>query len=67
MSLLSLLAAVLSLNGWLGYIVVALAVFWSGSASSKLFSIALSMNGQRLLVAYPCTLLYSVFALLAIF
>ncbi|KAL3112841.1 hypothetical protein niasHT_019167 [Heterodera trifolii] len=54
-------------KGWLGYIVVALAVFWSGSASSKLFSIALSMNGQRLLVAYPCTLLYSVFALLAIF
>uniref|UniRef100_A0A914H659 Protein YIPF n=1 Tax=Globodera rostochiensis TaxID=31243 RepID=A0A914H659_GLORO len=67
MSLLSLLAAVLSLQGVIGYIIVALAVFWSGSASSKLFSIALSMSGQRLLVAYPCTLLYSVFALLAIF
>ncbi|CAK5086924.1 unnamed protein product [Meloidogyne enterolobii] len=46
---------------------VTLAVLWSGSSSSKLFSIALSMNGQRLLVAYPCVLLYSVFALLAIF
>jgi hypothetical protein len=45
MSLLSMLAAVLSLQGWLGYIIVALAVFWSGSSSSKLFSIALSMHG----------------------
>nr|CAD2145969.1 unnamed protein product [Meloidogyne enterolobii] len=67
MSLLSLIAAVLSLQGLIGYIFVTLAVLWSGSSSSKLFSIALSMNGQRLLVAYPCVLLYSVFALLAIF
>ncbi|KAF7637233.1 Protein YIPF [Meloidogyne graminicola] len=67
MSLLSLLAAVLSLQGLIGYIFVTLAILWSGSSSSKLFSIALSLNGQRLLIAYPCILLYSVFALLAIF
>lgn len=45
MSLLSLLAAVLSLQALVGYVVVALAVFWSGLSSSKLFSIALSMDG----------------------
>uniref|UniRef100_A0A914Y896 Protein YIPF n=1 Tax=Panagrolaimus superbus TaxID=310955 RepID=A0A914Y896_9BILA len=67
MSILSMLAAVLSLNGIIGYGVAGAAAFWCGSTSSKLFSITLQMEGQRLLVAYPCMLLYCVFALLAIF
>ncbi|VDM54182.1 unnamed protein product [Angiostrongylus costaricensis] len=67
MSLLSLVTAVLSSKGVFGYSLSALAVVWCSSSSSKLFVIALSMQHQRLLVAYPCVLLYSVFALLAIF
>ncbi|CAJ0589777.1 unnamed protein product [Cylicocyclus nassatus] len=67
MALLSLITAVLSFKGIFGYSVSALAVLWCSSSSSKLFVIALNMNHQRLLVAYPCVLLYSVFALLAIF
>lgn len=67
MALLSLIAAVLTLQGIVGYVIATSAVFWCAQSSSKLFSIALSMEGQKLLVAYPCALLYAVFALLAIF
>ncbi|CAJ0918541.1 unnamed protein product, partial [Mesorhabditis belari] len=67
MALLSLMCAVLSFKGIIGYSVSLLAVLWCSVASSKLFVIALQLDHQRLLVAYPCVLLYSVFALLAIF
>jgi len=36
-------------------------------AASKLFVTALSMDLQQLLIAYPCALLYGVFALITIF
>uniref|UniRef100_A0A914C1Y3 Protein YIPF n=1 Tax=Acrobeloides nanus TaxID=290746 RepID=A0A914C1Y3_9BILA len=67
MAMLSMFAAVLSLQGIIGYAIATAAVLWCGQSSSKLFTITLAMEGQRLLVAYPCTLLYGVFALLAIF
>ncbi|KJH46022.1 Yip1 domain protein, partial [Dictyocaulus viviparus] len=57
----------LSIQGIVRYSLSILAVIWCSSSSSKLFVIALSMHHQRILVAYPCVLLYSVFALLAIF
>ncbi|PAV68703.1 hypothetical protein WR25_15134 isoform A [Diploscapter pachys] len=50
MALLSLVSAVLSFQGILGYSISALAVLWCSSSSSKLFVIALSMHQQRLLV-----------------
>lgn len=67
MGLLSLIAVVFSLQGIFGYLIASTAILWCTFSSSKLFTIALSMEGQRLLVAYPCMLLYAVFALLAIF
>ncbi|KAI1716677.1 hypothetical protein Ddc_10472 [Ditylenchus destructor] len=67
MSLLSMMAAVLTLQGIVGYLIAATAITWCSASSSKLFSIALAMQGQKLLVAYPCALLYAIFALLAIF
>ncbi|KAK0411012.1 hypothetical protein QR680_005432 [Steinernema hermaphroditum] len=67
MALLSMIAAVLSFQGIVGYVIAGAAVLWCSSSSSKLFTITLAMEGQRILVAYPCTLLYCVFALLAIF
>jgi hypothetical protein len=47
--------------------VSSLAVLWCSLSASKLFVIALAMHDQQLLVAYPCTLLYAMFALLAVF
>ncbi|GMT10490.1 hypothetical protein PFISCL1PPCAC_1787, partial [Pristionchus fissidentatus] len=67
MSILSMLSAVLSFKGSIGYGISLLAVFWCSFSASKLFVTALSLDSQRLLVAYPCALLYAVFALLAIF
>jgi hypothetical protein len=45
----------------------ALAILWCSLSASKLFVTALSMDHQQPLVAYPCALLYGVFALLTIF
>jgi len=67
MALLSLVAAVFSFQGLVGYVTSSMAVLWCSVSASKLFVIALQMDNQQLLVAYPCTLLYCVFALLAIF
>uniref|UniRef100_A0A1I8EQD6 Protein YIPF n=1 Tax=Wuchereria bancrofti TaxID=6293 RepID=A0A1I8EQD6_WUCBA len=67
MAILSMIAAIFSFQGMLGYLIASAAVIWCSVASSKLFITTLSLDGQRLLVAYPCALLYCVFALLAIF
>ncbi|VDN07437.1 unnamed protein product [Thelazia callipaeda] len=67
MAIVSIVAVVLSFQGIVGYLIAGAAVIWCSVASSKLFVTTLSLNGQRLLVAYPCALLYCVFALLAIF
>ncbi|KAI9325981.1 hypothetical protein DFJ73DRAFT_791185 [Zopfochytrium polystomum] len=48
-------------------ILSALSVLWCTHSASLMFVTVLSMNEQRLLVAYPVGLLYSAFALLAIF
>ena len=67
MALLSMLTAVLSFQGILGAVIAAAAVLWCSISSSKLFVTTLAVERQRFLIAYPCILLYSVFALLAIF
>jgi hypothetical protein len=36
-------------------------------SSSKLFVSAFEMEKQQLLVAYPCSMLYAIFALITIF
>ncbi|KAG7271734.1 hypothetical protein CRUP_007816 [Coryphaenoides rupestris] len=40
---------------------------WCSFSASKIFISALAMDGQQLLVAYPCALLYGVFALISVF
>lgn len=67
MSLLSLLAAVLSFQGVVGLMVAISAVSWCSLSASKLFVTALTMDHQRILVAYPCALFYGLFALMAIY
>jgi len=64
---LSGLSILFSLSGVLGNILTGMAVAWCTLSSSKLFTTALEMKQQQLLVAYPCGLLYGVFALITMF
>lgn len=57
----------MSLQGSLGSILTAVIIGWCSLASSKLFVTALAMDSQQPLVAYPCALVYGIFALLTVF
>lgn len=50
-----------------GIIIAATIIGWCSFSASKIFISALAMDGQQLLVAYPCALLYGVFALISVF
>lgn len=67
MVILSFSAVLLSLQGIVGTVLTAVTVLWCSWSASKLFVSALSMHDQQLLVAYPCALVYGVFALLTVF
>lgn len=54
-------------RGLLGIILTATIIGWCSFSASKIFISALMMDGQQLLVAYPCALLYGVFALISVF
>ena len=54
-------------QGLIGTGVSVLAVIWCALSASKLFITAFNMEHQQLLVAYPCSLLYAVFALITMF
>jgi hypothetical protein len=54
-------------RGMLGIIFTVLAILWCSVSASKLFVSALSMDHQQPLIAYPCALVYGVFALLTVF
>ncbi|KAM9432047.1 protein YIPF7-like [Salvelinus alpinus] len=54
-------------RGIIGTILALLVFGWCSLSASKIFISTLAMEGQRLLVAYPCALLYGVFALLTVF
>merc|ERR1712117_878862 len=64
---LSGISILFSLSGFVGNILTGAAVTWCAISSSKLFVTALEMKQQQLLVAYPCALLYGVFALITMF
>ena len=65
--LLAALGVLISLQGWLGTAVAIVAVAWCSISASKLFVTAFNMQHQQLLVAYPCSMLYAVFALITVF
>lgn len=67
MVLLSFFSVVMSLQGMLGTALTVVCVVWCSISASKLFVSALTMDRQQLLVAYPCALVYGVFALLTVF
>lgn len=64
---LSGLGVLVTLNGLVGTLLAFLAVGWCSLSASKLFVTAFDMDHQQLLVAYPCSLLYGLFALITVF
>nr|XP_010781360.1 PREDICTED: serologically defined colon cancer antigen 8 homolog [Notothenia coriiceps] len=54
-------------RGFLGTVLAVLGISWCSLSASKIFISTLAMEGQQLLVAYPCALLYGLFALLTVF
>lgn len=56
-----------TLKGPMGLILAILAVAWASLSASRLFSTMSGEEDQKLLIAYPCLLLYGVFTLIIIF
>jgi len=67
MVLLAGAAIAVNMNGVLGYILAFLTIAWCTHSSSLMFVTLLAMKDQRLLVAYPVALIYTCFALMAVF
>lgn len=68
MVVLSGLAVIFKLSsGIIGNFFAMTAVLWCALSASKLFVTALALQRQQPLIAYPCALLYGVFALLTVF
>uniref|UniRef100_U3IPJ0 Yip1 domain family member 7 n=1 Tax=Anas platyrhynchos platyrhynchos TaxID=8840 RepID=U3IPJ0_ANAPP len=57
MVILSTSAVVFSLQGILGTLLALFIIGWCSLSASKIFTSALAMEGQQLLIAYPCALL----------
>merc|ERR1712109_133409 len=64
---LSAMSILISLTGPIGTILTMLAVVWSSWSASKLYVTAFEMEHQQFLIAYPCCMLYAVFALITMF
>ncbi|KAI5710126.1 hypothetical protein M8J76_016655 [Diaphorina citri] len=58
---------ILSLQGAVGLSLTILTVLWCAMSASKLLVTCFAMSHQQPLVAYPCAILYSVFALITVF
>ncbi|KAF4019875.1 hypothetical protein G4228_011387 [Cervus hanglu yarkandensis] len=67
MVILSGCAVFFSLQGTFGTVSALVITGWCSFSASKIFMSALAMEGQQLLIAYPCALLYGLFALLTVF
>ncbi|GCB70386.1 hypothetical protein scyTo_0001266 [Scyliorhinus torazame] len=67
MIILSGCAVLFSLQGVIGIPLALIVIGWCSLSASKMFISTLAMEGQQLLVAYPCALLYGIFALLTVF
>ncbi|KAG4072435.1 hypothetical protein HA402_004367 [Bradysia odoriphaga] len=67
MVVLSGINVLITVQGVVGTVFAGLCIFWCALSASKLFVTAYSMDHQQILIAYPCALLYGVFALITIF
>ncbi|KAH3679961.1 hypothetical protein WICMUC_000704 [Wickerhamomyces mucosus] len=55
------------LNNLFGYLLSAISIIWSTYSASGFFVAVLRVNNIRLLIAYPLSMFYSIFVLMAIF
>lgn len=67
MVILSGINVLITIQGAIGTLLCCFCILWCAISASKLFVTALSMDHQQLLIAYPCALMYGVFALITIF
>uniref|UniRef100_A0A1B0FNV9 Protein YIPF n=1 Tax=Glossina morsitans morsitans TaxID=37546 RepID=A0A1B0FNV9_GLOMM len=68
MVVLSGINVLLTIQGsTVGIATTGVCIVWCSLSASKLFVTAYSMDNQQILIAYPCALLYGVFALIIIF
>jgi len=67
MVVLSGINVLVTIQGPFGLILTGISILWCAFSASKLFVTAYSMDHQQILIAYPCALLYGVFALITIF
>ncbi len=65
--MLGVVVVVVVYRGIIGTIFSLATIVWCSFSASKLFVSVLSMDSMQLLIAYPCALLYGVFALLTVF
>ena len=66
--LLATLGIFVSINSYaFGSLITLISVVWCTLSSSRIFAHSLDMKSQQLLIAYPCGLVYGIFALLTIF
>lgn len=64
---LSILGVFVSLNTSWGLLLAGVAILLSTTASSRIFCLMTGDPNQRFLIAYPCGLVYVIFALLVLF
>lgn len=64
---LSIIGVFFSLNTHFGLVLAGAAVFLATAASSRIFCLMTGDPHQRFLIAYPCALVYIIFALLVLF
>lgn len=65
--LLAVTSVFFDLRGAFGFVLAVLVLAWCTHTSSRFFETALRMQHRRWLLAYPCFLLYTCFALMTIF
>jgi hypothetical protein len=63
----SAVSVVVTLDGFVGYLLSLISIIWCTFSASGIFVAVLRMSEQHLLVAYPVGLLYGCFALLSVF
>lgn len=64
---LSLIGIVFPLNSAVGMVLACMSIFLATAASSRIFCLMTGDQNQRLLIAYPCGLVYVIFTLLVLF
>lgn len=67
MVLLSMMSILLGLSSFVGLMLATVSVLWCTYSAATMFVTVLSMNEQRVLVAYPVGLLYTCFALMTVY